>query len=183
MSDLPVQPDHFEAHQQFVSLLVQNHARILGYIRAFVPHRQDAEDLYQKVSLTLWSKFDEFERDRDFFAWASGIAFFTVCNYRRTKYRNCLTFNQELIETMARERLEHLTSQKSRLDQLIDCVDKLPQPDRQLIMQAYSIDSSVRDIAEQTGKAVQTIYNRLTQLRRDLAACVRRNTVIHSPAT
>lgn len=168
-----------EDDELFVSLLAGEHSRLLGYIRTLVPHRQDAEDLFQKVSVVLWQKFGEFERGTNFLAWACRIAFLTVCNHRRSLYRKRLTFSQELLDTLSRERIGHLEGQGTRLDFLVDCLERLPTDDQSLLMQTYAGEAPIQEIASRTGKAVQTLYNRLALLRRDLMNCVQRKVLFH----
>ncbi len=163
-----------QGSELFVALLTKEHSRLLGFILTLVPHRHDAEDLLQKVSLTLWSKFGEYDSTRDFFAWASKVAFFVVCNHRRALYRRRLTFSQELLDVMSRERVDHLEQQGTRLDLLVTCVEKLAADDQRLLFQMYAENFSIKDIAATTGKAVQTLYNRLGILRRNLMQCVQR---------
>ena len=161
-------------NEEFVALLAQHHSRLLGYVLSLVPHRQDAEDLLQKVSLILWEKFNEFDPETDFFAWGCRVAFLVTCNHRRSQYRSKLMFNQELLETISRERVAHLENQGTRLDLLLGCVERLSPDDRSLLLRTSSGEQSAQEAAAQTGKAVQTIYNRLAILRRDLMECVQK---------
>ena len=165
---------HPDTRGLFTSLLSKDRLRIFGYIRTLVPNNSDAEDVYQHVCLTLWNKFDEFDQDRDFFSWACGVAFFTVCNYRRSIGRDRHFFNQELIETMSHEREEHLNNHDIRLDFPQDCMQNLNSSDQQLLKNAVYENQSVKEIAKTAGKTIQTLYNRLSLLRRELAACISR---------
>lgn len=158
----------------FTSLLNQERLRIFGYIRALVPNNSDAEDVYQHVCLTLWNKFSEFDQERDFFSWACGIAFFTVCNFRRSVQRDRHFYSQELIETMSMERMQHLSNHNIRLELLRDCFDRLSSDDQELLLQATFEKQSIKEFAEKAGKTVQTLYNRLSALRRELAQCIMR---------
>lgn len=165
-------------NELFVSLLMSHHSRILGYIRTLVPQRQDAEDVFQKVSMTLWQKFEEFDQGSEFFPWAAKTAFYTVCNYRRQQYRDRLIFSEDLIAIMSHERTTHLEHQTERMEHLLGCVERLPPMDQRLLMEAYAETSSIKDLASKTGKAVQTLYNRLAALRRDLVNCVQKKTLV-----
>lgn len=158
----------------FTELLTRERLRIFGYIRTLVPHNSDAEDVYQHVCLTLWNKFSEFDQERDFFSWACGIAFFTVCNFRRSVQRDRHFFSQELIETMSLERMRHLSNHNIRLELLQDCFSGLSSIDQELLLQATFEKQSIKEFAEKAGKTVQTLYNRLSTLRRELAQCILR---------
>ena len=48
---------------------------------ALLPNEQDAQDVFQRTSLVLWQKFDQFDSDRDFLPWACGVAHYEVRNF------------------------------------------------------------------------------------------------------
>lgn len=158
----------------FTALLSEDRLRIFGYIRTLVPHSSDAEDVYQHVCLTLWNKFDEFDQERSFFAWACGIAFYTICNHRRRIRQDRHYFNQELIETMSQKREQHLQNYNHRIAHLHECVNDLNPADKQLLQSAVFENQSIKQIAEAADKSIQTLYNRLSLLRRELAECISR---------
>jgi len=57
---------------------------------------------------------------------------------------------------------------------LQDCIQKLREKDRKLIDQVYRDQMPVKELAETTGAAVQTLYNRLNQIRHQLTHCIER---------
>ncbi|QDV48852.1 sigma-70 family RNA polymerase sigma factor [Gimesia fumaroli] len=162
------------ARSHFTSLLSKERLRIFGYIQALVPHSSDAEDVYQRVCLTLWNKFDEFDQERDFFFWACGIAFYTVCNHRRSIKHDRHCFNQELIETISQKREQHLSNYNVRIELLRECLNDLDSADQQLLQNATLKNQKIKEIAKTAQKSIQTLYNRLSILRRELADCVSR---------
>ncbi|QDT91105.1 sigma-70 family RNA polymerase sigma factor [Gimesia algae] len=163
---------NINAREVFTSLIDQERFRIFNYIRTLVPHYSDAEDVYQLVCLTLWKKFAEFDQKRDFFSWACGITFYTVCNHRRSRRNDRHYFSQELIETMAQQREQDLSKYNIRIELLHDCLDGLNSTDQQLLKKSILEKQSIKDIAKTADRALQTLYNRLTFLRRELAECI-----------
>ncbi|WDI41064.1 sigma-70 family RNA polymerase sigma factor [Bremerella sp. P1] len=157
---------------QFVTCFSRDHRRIFAFIFTLLPNRTDAEDVFQKTSLILWQKFDEFEQDRDFCAWACGIAQFTVRNYLRVSGRHRLCFSNDLISSIADERVKRQRRSDERTEALERCMGKLNLEDQDLVRMAYSEDHSIKDIAEQMERAVQTLYNRLNKIRRRLVECI-----------
>lgn len=156
----------------FTSLLDQDRFRIFNYIRTLVPHYSDAEDIYQLVCLTLWKKFEEYDQSRDFFPWACRITFYTVCNHRRSVRNDRHYFSQELIDNMAQQREQDLGIYNSRIEFLHDCMNGLDTPDQQLLQKAVLEKQSIKEIAKTADRALQTLYNRLMILRRELAECI-----------
>ncbi|MGQ9505371.1 MAG: sigma-70 family RNA polymerase sigma factor [Thermogutta sp.] len=157
-----------ELTRGFLEQFTANHERIFGYIFSLVHNEQDARDIFQKVSLLLWQKFEMFDQEADFFAWACGVAYNEVRNYFRTSSRNRLCFNQELLDTLATERVDDDEESDIRLEVLRDCLAQLPQHERDLLMEVYAEGHAIREVAERRGKATQTLYNRLNLIRRKL---------------
>ena len=156
----------------YSSLLDQERLRIFNYIRTLVPHYSDAEDVYQHVCLTLWKKFDEFDQERDFFSWACGITFYSVCNHRRSMRKDRHYFSQELIEAMAQHREHDLSKYNTRIEYLRDCMNCLNPTDQQLLQKTVLEKQSIKEFAKTADRALQTLYNRLAILRRELAECI-----------
>jgi len=155
--------------EEFLGYFTRYHGRIFGYIFSMVPNEQDARDIFQKVCLLLWQKFENFDREADFFAWACGMAYNEVRNYFRVNSRSRLSFSQELLDKMAQEREDPEESDR-RLEVLRRCLAELPQHERDLLLEVYAEGRPIREIAERRGKAAQTLYNRLNLIRRKLFA-------------
>ncbi len=158
----------------FVRLLNAAHRRLLGYLVSLLGNRHDAEDVLQRTSVTLWRKFGTFEQGTDFIAWASTVAFYEAKNFQRMAARSRLRFSDELLETLAAERLEDLGNTNGRIDALEHCLQKVDETGRKLIEAVYGEGGDIGVLAEQMGRARQTLYNKLNIIRRALADCVTR---------
>ncbi|MEP3481287.1 MAG: sigma-70 family RNA polymerase sigma factor [Fuerstiella sp.] len=161
-----------ERQTEFLSFFTKDHQRIFGYIFSQLHNRADTEDVFQQTSLSLWRRFDEFDRDREFFPWACGVAFNTVRNFLRKSGRSRLHFNDELLSKISEERVASDTELQAFGDRLDQCINRLGEKDRKLIRQAYRGNQTVIEIAETMGRAVRTLYNRLNLIRRKLAECM-----------
>ena len=100
------------------------------------------------------------------------MAFFEVQNFRRTAGRNRLTFNNELVEQLAEERDVSPQRVARRQDFLMECIAKLSDKERVLLLSAYEGEATIRQLAERLQRSPQTIYNRLNLIRRALFECV-----------
>lgn len=161
-------------YEEFLRQFTRERERVYAYIYALVPHQPDAEDIFQRCSLVLWRKFSDFRCGENFLAWACGVAHFEVRNYLRTAGRDRLQFDEDLIQQLATRRLESLSVYEQRLAALRACLKGLNLEQRQLIEVAYGNEGTIKRLAEATGYAVQTLYNRLNRLRRQLLECVER---------
>lgn len=163
-----------QRYEEFLELFSRERDRLYAYVYSLVPHAADAEDVFQKCSVVLWRKFGEFDRRRSFLAWACGVASYEVRNFLRVAGRDRLRFDDELVRKLAAERLESLERHEARLAALRTCLRQLTTDQRELLEAAYGGDGTVVQFAESTGRALQTLYNRLGGLRRRLLECIRR---------
>ena len=149
---------------------------LYAYIFSLLPHQDDAEDVFQRCSLILWRKIDQYDEEAEssFFSWACGVAFYEVKNFLRVASRKRLQFREDLMQQLADERVDTLNKKDQRLPALQSCLRKLQPKDRELLNQAYHQQESIQEIANHSGKAVQTLYNRLNILRRQLAECIQK---------
>lgn len=174
MAEVRENQDAAEHYEEFLRLFARERERVFAYIYSLIPRQADAEDVFQQCSLVLWRKFDSFDRQASFLAWACGVARLEVCNYLRTAGRDRLHFDDELVQQLAARRVESLSQHDDRLAALRTCLKELTQQQRALIDAAYGSGGTVKRLAEATGSAVQTLYNRLGRLRRRLLECVQR---------
>ena len=180
MTDTHSAPDE-DTHDLFVRLLSSSHRRLLGYLISMLGRREDAEDVLQRASITLWRRFDTFEPGTNFLAWASTVCFYEAKNFQRVAARSKVIFNDALLEVLANERIADLPAQDLRIDALRDCLAKLDDSGRSLLEAAYIDRSNIGHIAAQLGRAPQTLYNKLNTLRRLLAECVEQRTAEAHP--
>lgn len=164
--------DEDSAHESFVRLFTRERKRIYGFTYSLVPNTADAEDVFQQVSVVLWRKYGEFDTSRDFFSWACGVVYFTVQNFRRTKGRQRLLFSDDLVKKLSDERVKWSRQESDRSVALDECLSMLKASDRNLLMQIYGAGASPGEIATELGRTVQTVYNRLSKIRRGLLECV-----------
>lgn len=163
-----------ESHEEFVRLLNSSHRQLLGYLVSILGNRHDAEDVLQRTSITLWRKFASFERGTNFAAWASTVAFYEARNFQRIGARSRLVFSDALLEILDTERSNDIAHTDARHEALGHCMEKLDESGRRLVEATYLEGSDIGLLAEQLGRAKQTLYNKLNIIRRLLADCVTR---------
>lgn len=168
---------------RFDRLLESCRDRILLYLASIVEDSHDAEDICQKTCLILWRKFDEYDPDRSFLAWACGIARYEALNARRAAGADRLTFKSDVMHLLA-ESLDELDEhgREDRLTALRQCIRGLRSGDQALIHQVYWEGRSCEDMASELGCALRTFYNRMSLLRRKLFRCVARRMRLQDPA-
>jgi RNA polymerase sigma-70 factor (ECF subfamily) len=170
----PPQSLSAERQEEFVLLLNAAHALLLRYVMSLVANRHDAEDVLQRASLVMWRRFGTFEAGTDFIAWATTVAFYEARNFQRMTGRSRLDFDDELMHTLAAERVQHVRQWSARTDALDECMQKLDAASRALVGAIYTDGTQAIEVAHEQGCAPKTIYNKLNFIRRALAECVQR---------
>ena len=163
-----------QQYERFLQLFAAHRDRLFAYVYSLLPHHADAEDVFQRCSVLLWRKFDQFEPNGSFLAWGCGVAFYEVKNFLRSANRNRLQFDIDLVSQLAEQRMAKERDTSPKMEALTGCIQGLKVSDRELIHHAYYDDAGLKEYAGSTGKAIQTLYNRLSILRRQLLACVQR---------
>jgi RNA polymerase sigma-70 factor (ECF subfamily) len=167
--------DVFSKGRAFLSRFLKAERRIFAYILTLLPHRADAEDVLQEVSVIMWEKFDEHEPPGDFVAWGCRIAYFRIRDHRRWQRRQRVVFSEAMLEQVA----ETLSGTRplqldERREALAHCLGKLGRGDRDLLSERLKEGGSARSTAESLGRSVDVVYKALARIRRALHDCIAR---------
>jgi RNA polymerase sigma-70 factor (ECF subfamily) len=167
------QPPTTPRYDEFIVEFTRNSRRIYGYIRTLAPDLNDANEVYQNVSLVLWNKFGDFSPSSNFFSWACQIALYEVRKLRDTKNRARM-FSDESLDALSAEFQERDDNSHQRMEALMECLEKLPVDDRKLIDQRYFGDRKPPEIAQQIGRSLASVYRALSRIHDLLMTCVQR---------
>lgn len=147
--------------------------RLLRFTVSLIGNPQDAEDIVQRASITMWRRFSDFEQGSDFLAWAFAYASFEAKNFSRRSTRSIVKFDDGLLDTLSEDRAADLHHHDARLEALEECMRKLDPQSRALLEAVYTRGEEIKDLASREGRATQTFYNRLNFIRRTLTDCMR----------
>ena len=120
-------------HSDFLHRFRQCEHDLRAFIGAMVRDIHAREDLFQDVSRTLWEKFEDYNLDYAFGAWARGIAARKMLEARRRNAKFPLIFPAETIAAILEAfdesddlRDEHARAQLQRVvQQLIEMAQDL----------------------------------------------------------
>jgi RNA polymerase sigma-70 factor, ECF subfamily len=169
-------PTRENREDEFLLLFARAQRRIHAYILALVFDANSAADLLQEVNIVLWRKFDQYQSGTNFFAWAREIARLSVLRHRQTTAARIVTLDPQVLDELA-ERFADATSlgeEDRRQEALTNCLEKLSDADRELILARYRPGASVKAIAERSQRTVNSVSQSLSRIRRLLAECVGR---------
>jgi len=167
--------DSADPQERFLRLLACYEPVLRAFVRGLLPPTADADEVMQEVSLVAWRKFGNLEDPSLFPRWACVIARYEVLKYRRAHARDRLMLDEDIMTKLAEESLEELPRREQQLRALDRCLEKLPSKRRELVLQAYAPEGSIRDLAARTGRTEGALYQLLARIRLGLLRCVERS--------
>lgn len=145
------------------------------FIRSFVRHRADADDVLQEVALTIVDRFDDFDVERSFEAWALGIAKNLMkAHFRKQLRQPVQAINDEAVDQVAAAFEELSPRMEDMKEALADCLSRVPGNQRHMLSQQYEQGLKPSEIAERLGKSANHVAVILHRLRTVLRECVER---------
>ena len=85
-----------------------------------------------------------------------------------------MVLDDALIEQLAAEGLDELPLRQRQMAALENCLQKLPEARRRLVLAAYAPETSIKDLARQLGQTADGMYQMLRRIRHELLQCVDR---------
>lgn len=158
--------------EEFVRLYEEHKHSLYGYILSLVPNVAAADEVCQNASVVLWEEFERFNPASDFRAWARTIAYYEVLTYRKTRSRERVQFNSELLDVLADRAAVRSDELSARRDHLSDCIGRLPEFKRQVIQLYCCAGMKLRVVAEKLGRSAAVVEKTLARTRRTLYDCV-----------
>ena len=176
--------DPTERKLRFAEHLRSAQVRLSAYIYSLVRDLNDTDDLYQQTAMVLWDKFDAFDGSRSFTAWACGVARWEVSNFIRSRSRRKLYLSDDL-SLLLIDAYAAMDEREpdDRREALSDCVKKLRERDRELLMRCYAEDDRITAVADEMKRSSQSVHNSLKRIREALYECVRRTLAAESAAS
>jgi RNA polymerase sigma-70 factor (ECF subfamily) len=167
----PMQPHQAE---QFAALWASAQSTVSAFIRTLVPDYQQADEVIQRVAVTLVRKYDQYDQTRSFAAWAVGVAKFEVLYYRRERATDRHRFGDDIVEQIA-SRYEILAEEADPLrDALKHCLDKLEGRSKQIVELRYRRCLSSASIADEMELSSGAVRMLLLRVRDALRRCIER---------
>jgi RNA polymerase sigma-70 factor, ECF subfamily len=157
-----------------VRLLSRNQEKLFRYIFAILPHEEDARDVLQETCVALARKFDEYDINKPFLAWAYRFAYLEVLKQRERERHATLRLTRDLLERLAREREAQEPVLQARLLALESCLAELNSNDREVLRQRYELKTNTGELAEIFGLSRRTLFRKLDHIRALLLECITR---------
>lgn len=162
--------------EEFLELYASCEHRLYAYIVMLIGNPVDARDILQDTALTLWQKYDEFDRSRPFFAWAHEFARYRTLRYRQIHANDAPTLEPEALNALAARFVDDEGNRDDLYsDALPGCIEELSDGDRELIQLRYAGGVAVKMLAEKLNRSENAVSQSLARVRRLLRKCVEKN--------
>src|SRR5437868_836881 len=154
-------------------------ARVVGVCHARVGRAAAAEDLAQETLLRGLRALPTLAEPEKFGPWICGIASRTCLDWLKKSERTEVSLsvaggggqdNGEIRFAARGADAAEAVERADELARLMSEVERLPEPQREVLMLYYYQDCTYQDLAQQLGVSAATINARLTQARMTLRA-------------
>jgi RNA polymerase sigma-70 factor (ECF subfamily) len=159
---------------EFVRLWAMHGQRVYAHLLTLTSNDADADEIYQDVAMTLWTKFDQYAAGTDFLAWARRVALNKVRNFRRLRHHKTVLCSPEFLEAVDRATASDAETLESQRRALANCFSRLSPRQKDLLRQRYRPGATPQSVASQTGRNVKSVYEALRRIHRTLLVCVRK---------
>jgi RNA polymerase sigma-70 factor (ECF subfamily) len=177
--------DKMQPHQaeQFAALWTAAQPTITSFIRMLIPDFQQADEVLQRVAVTLVRKFDQYDPSRPFGAWAIGVAKFEVLYYRRERATDKHVFGDDVIDHIA-SRYEVLMEDVDPIREALQlCLEQLKGRSRDVIELRYRRGLKSNSIAQEMTLSAGAVRMLLCRVRETLRRCIERRVASQSGFT
>jgi RNA polymerase sigma-70 factor, ECF subfamily len=154
-------------------LFVKHVSTIRGFIEAFLPDFNRADDVLQECFLTVSAKAVEFREGTDFLAWVIAIARFKILESQHQPWVRTSLLSPEVIDALCAEPLS-APSADDAASLLQECVEELSPRSREVIDMRYGEACKPAEIARRLHWTPESVYVALSRARALLRDCIER---------
>ena len=150
-------------------------ARLRSFIAGYVPRATWVDDLAQQSFVSAYQSLRSFRVGTDFYAWLRQIAYNHLrAELERTNRRKRLEseYLEEIAAAELDRRLDRDNPEEDALEALRDCVGRLPETSREIVLGHYRDGRPLAQIAGDLGRPAGSIKVTLFKIRVRLKECI-----------
>jgi RNA polymerase sigma-70 factor, ECF subfamily len=149
---------------------------VAAFVRTLVTDFHQSEEVLQRVAVTLVRKYEQYDRNRPFVAWAIGIAKLEALAFLRQRGKDRLIFDDGLVAVIA-ESHERAAENFATAPQFLDqCVEELDGRARRAIQLRYAGNLRTAQIAREMEISDGAVRMLLSRARSLLRKCLEART-------
>ncbi|MEM9416192.1 MAG: sigma-70 family RNA polymerase sigma factor [Planctomycetota bacterium] len=159
--------------RQLTLLWMKAQPAVSAYLHSVVFDHHHAEDLLQQTAMHCTDKFEQYDADRSFTAWALGMARLNALHYLRTRGRDRHRFSEDLLASLAQAQAEvHEAEGPAMAEALRACLADLPKHNRRMVELRHLRGMSPTDLGQKIGKTGNSVAVTLHRIRKGLGKCI-----------
>ncbi len=155
-------------------LLMKHFDVLLRYVISLVGNEADARDIMQEASMSLVRKAGDFDESRSFVPWACRFAYLETLKFREKSGKRPLLLDDDVLEILANEQAEEVSTADLRKDALEECLAKLPNSDRRLLSLRYQEEVPTEEICSEMEMSRRSVFRQLKEVREKLRNCIKK---------
>lgn len=160
-SDLQLVEKYLAGDEEALRFLIERYTnKIFTFVCRYVKDEDIAEDVVQDVFIKMWKNLESFDQEKNFKVWLYSIAKNTALDFLKKK--KLVSFS-----TMAEDEIfdvkdlnplpNEVLRQADESKILMAALKKLPSLYREILLLYYKDEFNFREIAEVTGKPLNTV--------------------------
>ena len=159
----------------FDQLVREHQAGLRAFIRALGTDEAWVDDLAQEVFIIAFKKQSEFRKEEDFGKWLRGIARRQVMGERTKTARRCRIMHEgitDILLSLGVEKPEPEPGRERVVAAMKACVEKLGEPQRELLRCRYEEGRQCKDLATELSSSAAAIRKQLQRIRTAVRKCM-----------
>jgi RNA polymerase sigma-70 factor (ECF subfamily) len=158
----------------FAIVIQAYHVQIRAMIGAQLADKDNADDIAQQTFVFAFQNIDQYKIGTNCLAWLKAIARNKVMTHIRKcsqKNKHLQSFRQQEILNRSTE-LVNQEEFERRLQTLGDCVEELPEKQRDFLKEVNGRDATLEELAEAMGRTGSAVRKQASRLYASLRDCI-----------
>lgn len=135
----------------------------------YLNSKEASEECLNDVLLKIWINIEDFTYDNSKFKnWICSIAKNTAIDMIRKNSKTTNTISDENLEIPDEKNIEDIVLNKEELRCVKNLIYKLKDIDREIIINRFFLDKSLKEISKDLNINTKTLYSRIAKIRKSL---------------
>ena len=170
----PNKPARQLSEGEFMRLFVKHEPALRAFARSMLPDWTLVDDALQEASVTMWEKLGQLRDEEGFLPWAKVILRFKCLSLVAALRRQRYVLSDAVLELIADEATAMEAEDFAEIRRaLTPCLAQFSQAHQELLLAPYAGEGRVKELANECGKSVNSLYKLLGRLREKLGTCIR----------
>jgi len=163
-----------QSRDAVVILLLQHKSMLQAFVFSLIEDWVLTEDVLQETAVYICNHWQDFTPGSNFAAWARAVARLRCHEVLNAELRQRALQDKVRIEFRDAVWDEHVDLNAERKGALVDCVDRLPERSKTILLNRYHQDRSWESIADELEMRLELLYLTMSRIRHKLRDCVER---------